>query len=310
MAFNKLLLIIISISLILGQGTNTTEKKVESKEEKPKTDKVVNEEIKMETKETKKNNEDIKATEEKKPNEETKETDDIEIIDDKKDTENFHQEEEKMNRTSSHKQQRRDFQSKIPFNMTTNEMDTIIVCAFIVQETMRGMKTEMEELEKKMNTTLNGVYERVGTDIFKKCNLKIDIKTVNKYVKNLTYFNNFQLDETLDEFSKIDFDNYTNETDLSLTMEDQILLYKYQKVDELFRQKKADQRDLDDNNEDYERGKLKIGKLDVDNIPQSMKIIFFLVILITFFGGMFYLLKKLEKKPKDKKKKDKKKKNQ
>ena len=46
-----------------------------------------------------------------------------------------------------------------------------------------------------------------------------------------------------DDLVKVDYDKYNNETDLRLTMDQQILMYKYQRVDELFRQKKADERD-------------------------------------------------------------------
>ena len=73
-------------------------------------------------------------------------------------------------------------------------------------------------------------------------------------------------------------------------------MYNYQRVDELFRQKKADERD----NIDRENQKLKIGKIDMDSIPSSVKFMIFLVILVMLFCGVFYLLKTLEKKPKDK----------
>ena len=95
-------------------------------------------------------------------------------------------------------------------------------------------------------------------------------------------------------------------TNLRLNYEQQILMYKYQRVDELFRQKRADERD----NVDKENQKLKIGKIDMESIPSSVKFMVFLVIIILLFGGVFYLLKTIEKKPKDKKKKEKKKKTQ
>ena len=87
-------------------------------------------------------------------------------------------------------------------------------------------------------------------------------------------------------------------TNLRLNYEQQILMYKYQRVDELFRQKRADERD----NVDKENQKLKIGKIDMESIPSSAKFMVFLVIIILLFGGVFYLLKTLEKKPKERKK--------
>jgi len=83
-------------------------------------------------------------------------------------------------------------------------------------------------------------------------------------------------------------------------------MYKYQRVDELFRQKRADEREYIDN----ENKKIKIGQIDMDSIPSSIKFLVFLVILVLLFGGVFYFLKTLEKKPKEKKKKEKKKKTQ
>ena len=55
--------------------------------------------------------------------------------------------------------------------------------------------------------------------------------------------------------------------------------------------------------------KIKIGNIDVDTIPNSIKFGAFLIVVILLFGGVMYLLRKMEKKPKDKKK-NKKKKNE
>ena len=212
-----------------------------------------------------------------------------------------------FNETYHRQKPKRDFKSKIPFNMTIDEMDTMMVCTIVVQEAVKKFKTDIESLQKKFNlSSPNPIYEKVGTDIFEKCNKDTDIKLVNTFMKNLTYLNNFKWVKQFDEIIKIDYDKYTNETDLRLTMDQQILMYKYQRVDELFRQKRADERD----NIDKENQKLKIGKIDVDSIPSSIKFIAFLVIIVLIFGGLFYLLKSLDKKPKDKKKKDKKKKIQ
>ncbi len=95
-----------------------------------------------------------------------------------------------------------------------------------------------------------------------------------------------------------------------LTQSQRILMYLYQRVDELFRQKLADERD---NNVEPEKNinnqKIKIGNIDVDTIPNSIKFGAFLIVVILLFGGVMYLLRKMEKKPKDKKK-NKKKKNE
>ena len=240
-------------------------------------------------------------TEQPKGKEEIKEQPKIETISLDNSTKNV------VNETHHKQKSKRDFKSKIPFNMTIDEMDTMMLCTVVVQEAVKKIKTNIESLQKKFNySSPNPIYEKIGTDIFEKCNKDIDIKLVNSFMKNLTYLNNFKWGKEFDEMIKIDYEKYNNETDLRLTMDQQILMYKYQRVDELFRQKKADERD----NIDKENQKLKIGQIDMDSIPSSLKFGVFLAILILLFGGVFYLLKKLEKKPKDKKKKDKKKKIQ
>ena len=80
-------------------------------------------------------------------------------------------------------------------------------------------------------------------------------------------------------------------------------MYLYQRVDELFRQKRADKRD----EIEQENQKIKIGNLDMDSIPNSFKFGALLIVIILLFGGVFYFLKQMQKKPKDKKKNKKKK---
>lgn len=192
-----------------------------------------------------------------------------------------------------------------PLNMTNDEMDTIMLCTVVVQEIIKKSQNDIEKVEKRLNlSNTNMLYEKVGTDIFEKCNKKIDIKLVNKYFKNLTLMKDFEWEKSFDEFSKIDFDKYHNASDLTYTFEQQILMYKFNKVNELFRQKRADQREVFE----AENRKIRIGQIDMDSIPLSFKLGIFLVILVLFFGGIFYFLKTLDKRPKDKKKKDKEKK--
>lgn len=266
-SYIKIIFLIFYISLVLSQEVNNTEgTKIES--------------------------------EAKESNEKPK----IETVHDSNST--THEKPKDANNTNYKRQQRRDFKSKIPFNMTIDEMDSMMICTIVVQTTVRDKKSEFEALQKKLNlSNINIIYEKIGTDIFEKCNKKIDIKFVNNFIKNLTYFKDFKWSKELDEIAKIDYDKYNNETDLRLTMEQQILMYKYQRVDELFRQKRADERE----NIDKENQKLKIGQIDMESIPSSVKFVIFLVILVLLFGGVFYLLKTLEKKPKDKKKNKKKK---
>ena len=270
----KIFFLFLSLSLILCQSTNKTEeskKPIETKEvkEEPKKDVYVN-------------------------------TDELNTT--------THESIKEANYTQSKRQrQRRDFRSKIPLNMTENEMDTILLCTAVVQETIKKQKSNFKALQKRLNlSNLNPIYDKVGGDIFEKRNKNLDIKIVHKFIKNLTYFHNFKWVKEFDDIAKIDYDKYNNQTDLVLNYEQQLLMYKFQRIDELYRQKKADERD----NIDKENEKIKIGEIDMENIPSSVKFTILLVIIIIFFGGVFYLLKIVEKKPKDKKKKEKKKKTQ
>jgi hypothetical protein len=209
--------------------------------------------------------------------------------------------------TNTQKQQKYDLKSRIPFNMTIDEVDTLLLCTVIVQEAIQKEKTNIKALQKRLNfSNVNPIYEKVGTEIFEKCTQNLDIKIVNIYMKNLTFFHNFKWRKEFDEIVKINYDKYNNYSDLRLSTQQQILMYKYQKIEQLYTEKLADDREMIDK----ENQKLKIGKIDMESIPTSFKLMIFLVILILLFGGVFYLLKTLVKKPKDKKKKEKKKKNQ
>ena len=240
----------------------------------------------------------------KKPEINETKADEIKIEDEK---EAILEQNETLNQTSytSHTERTKpEFDKNHPFNLTNDEMDTMMFCTLIIQETLRTKRTQVEEIQKKMNlTSPNPVYEKVGTDIFEQCNNKADINDVHMFVKNLTYYENFKWNKKFEPLINLDYDKYNNESDLRLTMNQQFLMYKYQKVDELFRQKRADQRD----NIDRENQKIKIGKFDMDSIPNPIKFAGFLIALIAIFGGIFYFLKKLEKKPKEKKKNKKKK---
>ena len=191
-----------------------------------------------------------------------------------------------------------------PYNLTYDEMDTMMFCSIIIQEALRTKKKEIEEITKKLNlSSTNPVYDKIGTDIFEQCNKKAGMDIVNKYIRNLTYLNNFKWEKNFENFATINFTKYNNQSDLILTQSQRVLMYLYQRVDELFRQKRADKRD----EIEQENQKIKIGNLDMDSIPNSFKFEALLIVIILLFGGVFYFLKQMQKKPKDKKKNKKKK---
>ena len=206
------------------------------------------------------------------------------------------------NNTSINEEPRKVIDSKKSFNMTIDEMDTMILCTLVVQESLRKQRAKINQIGKKLNLSNSSkVQKKIATDIFEKCNKKLNIKIVNKYIKNLTFFNSFNWERNFDEISNIDSWKYENEKDLQYTVEQQVLMYKFGKVEEIYNQKRLD--DSDRFVKEIQR--IRIGKLDLEKIPTSVKLSIFLVILVIFFGSIFYFLKSLQRKPNAKKKKKK-----
>ena len=194
--------------------------------------------------------------------------------------------------------------SKKSFNLTVDTIDTMIFCSIIMEEKVKNYASKIEKLQKKLNvTTPELVSNKISVDIFEKCNQNIKIERVNKYIKNLTFVEDFYWEKYYDVISDIDFDVYKNISDLEYTTNQTLLMHHYQKAEEVFKQKQ------DEDRERYIKAnqKIRIGNLDLENIPQNFKLGIFLIIFLIFFGGIFYFLKGLNKKigsnPKRKKKK-------
>ena len=194
--------------------------------------------------------------------------------------------------------------SKKSFNLTVDTIDTMIFCSIIMDEKVKKYASKIEKLQKKLNvTTPELVSNKISVDIFEKCNQNIKIERVNKYIKNLTFVEDFYWEKYYDVISDIDFDEYKNISDLDYTTNQTLLMHHYQKAEEIFKQKQ------DEIRERYIKAnqKIRIGNLDLENIPQNFKLGIFLIIFLIFFGGIFYFLKGLNKKigsnPKRKKKK-------
>jgi len=194
--------------------------------------------------------------------------------------------------------------SKKSFNLTIDTIDTMIFCSIIMDEKVKKYASKIEKLQKKLNvTTPELVSNKISVDIFEKCNQNIKIERVNKYIKNLTFVEDFYWEKYYDVISDIDFDVYKNISDLEYTTNQTLLMHHYQKAEEVFKQKQ------DEDRERYIKAnqKIRIGNLDLENIPQNFKLGIFLIIFLIFFGGIFYFLKGLNKKigsnPKRKKKK-------
>ena len=200
---------------------------------------------------------------------------------------------------------------KFEFNMTVDEMDTIIICAAIVHETLPKKEKDIDEAAKILGyNNSNALYEKVGTEIFEKCVYNISINTVNKFMKNLTYFNNFQWEKSFDEYTNINLTKYTRMRDLRLSLGQKILMYKYAEVNELYKKKieneyvkidkdknKNETKETQTEKKTQEQTKMKKDTesvKDVDPMGTNLKI--FLAGLIILFGVIFFLMKKMGKK--------------
>ena len=211
-------------------------------------------------------------------------------------------------RKETYNKQHEHIDKEHPYNLTYDEMDTMMFCSILIQESIQKKKKEIEDIIKKLNSSSSDqVYDKIGTDIFEYCTKNVDINIVNKYIKNLYYSNNFKWEKSFDSLTQINSTKYNNKTDLYLTQNQRILMFLFEKVNELFRQKRADQTVDFQKEIQQENQKIKIGNFDMNNIPIGIKLGIFLIVIIVLFGGVFYFLKKMEKKPKDKKKNKKKK---
>jgi len=183
--------------------------------------------------------------------------------------------------------------SKKPFNITIDEIDTMMVCSIIMEQKIKKYTSKIEKLQKKLNvSTTELVTNKISADIFEQCNKLIKIEKVNYFIKNLTFMNDFEWEKNFDKITEINFDKYNNITDLEYTTNQQVLMYNFQKAEEVFKQKQMEDR------ERYIKAnqRIKIGSLDLENIPQGFKLGIFLIIFLIFFGGIFYYLKGLNKK--------------
>lgn len=181
-----------------------------------------------------------------------------------------------------------------PYNMSIDEMDTMMFCSILVEVTLRMKKVEIENITRKMNLSSSiQVFEKIGADIFEQCYKNADIKIVNIYIKNLIYFQELKWDKNLEKIVQINRNKYINKSDLILTQSQKILLNLYQRVDELFRQKKINNKDIIElKNNKTINSEIK----DENNKYNFFFVIFFFVI---FFGILIYLSIKLRKRVKD-----------
>ena len=187
-------------------------------------------------------------------------------------------------------------------NLTIDEMDKMMLCSVFIQEALRKDKDRIEVLSNKTNSSDIDVFDKIGTDIFENCYYSIDIFIVKRYFKNLTYLGGYKWRNEFNKYIEIDYDKYLEKNNFNLTNEQKELSENFNIVKEKFKKKQLEEREK----LKEEHDKLKIGNLDLENIPSNIKGIVFILVFTIIFGGSIFLLKTLINKPKKKKEKKKK----
>ena len=188
-------------------------------------------------------------------------------------------------------------------NLTIDEMDKMMLCSVFIQESLRKDKDRIEALSNKTNISDTYVFDKIGTDIFENCYNSIDMVTVRKYFKNLTYLGGYEWRNEFDKYIEIDYDKYLEISNFNLTKEQKILSDKFNIVKEKFKKKQLEEKEKIKEEHD----KLKIGNFDLENIPSNIKGVIFILVFGGIFCGSIFLLKILINKPQKKKEKKKKK---
>ena len=198
------------------------------------------------------------------------------------------------------------------FNMTIDEMDTIMICASIVHEILPIKEKDIDEQTRKMGyNNSDPLYEKVGCEIFQNCVYNIDIKIVNKFMKNLTYFNNLKWEKSFDEFINVNLSKFTSIRDTRISFGQRLLMYKYAEVKRKYYKKMEieNERINTENNmtqnqqsqtttQTQTEAQKDMGKKT--SITKGLvcnKCGIYLAGLFVFFGLIFLLLKILKKKP-------------
>ena len=184
-----------------------------------------------------------------------------------------------------------------PFNMTNTEMDKLMACSFIMTYKFQKDKDIIQNTIQRFNSSLQEKAQgKIFTDIFEKCTDSIEEKTYSQFIKNLIVIQQPEYTNDIEKLVDIDYSKYTEESNLDLTMEQQILAYKFQKVKNLFQQKMNNPNQ--EGNENYVSN-----TYDITKVPNYIKISLFIGVFGILFIGSFYALKKLTYKPEKKKKK-------
>ena len=195
-----------------------------------------------------------------------------------------------------------------PLDLSVEEMDIILLCAFISQTALKNNYSQdiRDIAERVGEPNIKKVHDKIGFSFFNVCLINIDNVTVNKYISNLTYHNNFEWEKKFDDYIKLDKDKYQKLSDVKFSIDDQIISKVVKQANEEFEKKKKNKNKNKKNNinkkeniNNYKSNKNK----NVINNSILNEIIFFIgfgIIMIIFFYVTHWCRKKDEKPNNDK----------
>ena len=195
-----------------------------------------------------------------------------------------------------------------PLDLSVEEMDIILLCAFISQTALKNNYSQdiRDIAERVGEPDIKKVHDKIGFSFFNVCLINIDNVTVNKYISNLTYHNNFEWEKKFDDYIKLDKDKYQKLSDVKFSFDDQIISKVIKQANEEFEKKKKNKNKNKKNNinkkeniNNYKSNKNK----NVINNSILNEIIFFIgfgIIMIIFFYVIHWCRKKDEKPNNDK----------
>ena len=202
--------------------------------------------------------------------------------------------EEIDNKTQEIPQDKKDlYMDKMPMEV----MDKLMLCYYVTSESLYKERDLLNKTAIRCNKTFEEMQYKVSYEKLHNCYSNITKEMTEKYIKNLESIK-YPRTEELYNYTKTDYESYTNESRYSLTIEETMTGYNLQKAKEKF---EAHQRDLYRDNKS--KDSLSIAGLDFNKINPNYKIIFFLVMVSLFTFGIIYLLGVVSKKENKKKKK-------
>ncbi len=190
-------------------------------------------------------------------------------------------------------------------NMTNYEMDKLMSCSYIITLKTQEDKDLIDSVKNKLNTTQQDkIAAKIYTDMFEKCVNTIKEESVLKIFKNLKLVIEPEYSEDVRKLVEMDYTIYNDNINFNLTINQQILIYKFQKVRELFQKKKEKNFDEDRENERGEDNEsFQSNTYDIMKMPKYINVIMFIIVFGFLFLGTYFLLRKLTYKPEKKKKK-------